>query len=510
MIGEPTKYEEAVKDVEWVRAMEEEHASLIQNGTWILTTLPSGKKVIDNKWVFKLKQGPDGKIERYKARLVVRGFSQEFGMNYFETYSPVVKFTTLRAILALTASENLEVIQFDVKTAFLYGELEEEIYMKQPIGYNDGTGRVCKLLKSLYGLKQASRCWNKRFSTFIQRFGFETSEADPCLFVNRRNEKKTFLTLYIDDGLLASNDPVFVRKIMDFLKMEFEMKFSNANVYLGLQIKRCKDGAVFLHQTGYAEKMLKKFNMEGCNGVAIPADPNSALHGIEELVDTVFPYREAVGSLMYLMVATRPDICYAVNVASRYIEKPDKTHVNAVKRIFKYLKATMDYGILYKAKPNSNLFVYSDADYAGDVDTRLSTGGYACLLGDGVISWASEKQKTVALSTTESEYIAACQAVKELIWLKGLLKNISNEFDKPYVYLDNQSALKLIKNPEFHKRTKHIDVRYHFIRSKYEGGEFHLKYVSTNDQIADVFTKALGKAKFIVFRRLLGITKNDF
>lgn len=505
-VGEPTKYEDAVIDENWKQAMDDEYESLIKNKTWILTELPSGQKAIDNKWVYKVKHRSNGDVERYKARLVIRGFSQQYDMNYFETYSPVVKFTSVRMILAIAAAENLKLKQFDVKTAFLYADLEEEIYMRQPKGYDDKSGRVCKLLKSLYGLKQASRCWNKRFTSFLKRFEFKATDADPCVFVNIKGKSKTYLALYIDDGLLASNDEKFVISVISFMKKEFEIKFTEADTYLGLQIVKQRDGSIFIHQQNYAEKVLKRFNMEDCNSVAIPADPNLVLHEVKPEKVCDFPYREAIGSLMYLAIATRPDICFAVNYASRHMEKPAQIHVNAVKRILRYIRGTIGYGISYKSNMNVVLSCFSDADYAGDVDTRCSTSGYLFLVGTGAISWASEKQKTVAQSTTESEYIAASQAVKELVWLKLLLRDLSSEtIDIPILGIDNQSAIKIIKNPEFHKRTKHIDVRYHFIREKFEKKMFLLKYVSTADQLADSFTKPLPKEKFVKFRNSIGV-----
>lgn len=298
----------------------------------------------------------NGEVDRFKARLVIRGFSQQYGLNYFETFSPVVRFTSIRAILAMDAAEKMTLRQFDVKTAFLHGELEEEIYMKQPRGYDDNSGRVCKLLKSLYGLKQASRCWNKKFK-FIFEFKFAASKADPCVFIHENRGKRTILALYIDDGLLASGDDVFVEAIEHHMKSEFEVEFTDVDMYLGIQVKRKSDGSIFIHQSNYVHKILKRFNMEDCKKVAIPADPNQVLHNQDGSLDTDFPYREAVGSLMYLSVATRPDISFILGCVSRYLEKPKKIHVNAVKRIFKYLSGTAEHGIFFKSNNNLNFMV---------------------------------------------------------------------------------------------------------------------------------------------------------
>lgn len=471
-LDEPKTYNEAIHAAEnkhWTHAMNEEYDALVKNRTWTLVKPPTGQKIIDNRWVFKVKQNTDGSIERYKARLVVRGFTQEYGIDYQETFSPVVKFTSIRSILALAAANKMKLKQFDIKTAFLNGNLEEDVYMKQPIGYSDGSGRVCKLSKSLYGLKQASRCWNKRFTNFIKDFGFTECQADPCVFVRRNKQSQTILAIYVDDGLIASNDDKEVQAIVAHLKREFEIKDFEAKCFLGFEIEHRTDGSIRIHQAAYAKRFIDRFHMTDCKTISTPMDPNQNLGDFkaEEKVD--FPYREAVGSLMYLAVATRPDISFAVGCVSRYLENPALAHVNAVKRILRYIKATLNFGIVYEAKIDLPIIGYSDADYAGDTETRRSTSGYVFLFGSSAVSWGSVRQKSVSLSTTESEYIAASDAVKELVWLERLIAQItSKKRIKSLFRMDNQSAVRLIKNPEFHKRTKHVDVRYHFIREKFE------------------------------------------
>lgn len=506
---EPKSYEQAIKSgdhKQWKRAMNEEFDSLIKNQTWNLVNPPSDQKVIDNRWVYKLKQRPDGSVDRYKARLVVRGFTQEFGIDYQETFSPVVKFTSIRAIIALAASKNMKLKQFDVRAAFLNGVLEETVFMSQPTGYDDGSGRVCKLNRSLYGLKQASRCWNKRFTEFISKFEFKVCESDPCVFVRDGSEGLTILAICVDDGLIAAENEGAILPVIEHLRKEFEIKFFDLECFLGLEVDQRDDGSIHVNQRAYAEKVLKRFGMTNCKTVATPAENAQNLGDFEPDDEADFPYREAVGSLMYLSVGTRPDISFAVGNVSRYMEKPSAVHVNAVKRILKYIQGTSDMGILFEGDKKLNFCGYSDADYAGDVKTRRSTSGYVFMFGKGIISWGSERQKSVALSTTESEYMAASHAIKELIWLKRLLAELSPvKMGLPTFFMDNQSAIRLVKNPEFHKRTKHIDVRYHFIREKFEDGMFDLKYVQTDEQLADVMTKALPKAKHQYFRDLLNI-----
>lgn len=506
---EPQTYQDALKSSErkhWIAAMDDEVQSLQSNNTWVLAKLPEGRTAIDNRWVFKVKHKAGGGIERFKARLVIRGFRQRYGVDYEETFSPVVKFSSVRMILSMAAAEKWHLKQFDVKTAFLYGDLDETIYMKQPCGYSDNSERVCLLKKSLYGLKQASRCWNKKFSFFLRKFNFESSKADPCVFISDRSGRKLVLAIYIDDGLVAASNTEDINELLDYLKKHFEIKVCDVGYFLGLEILVNESGSIHLHQSTYAEKVLARYGMEASHPVAVPAD--TSINSIEahETVGAInFPFRESVGSLMYLAVATRPDISYAVSSVSRHLENPNQAAVNAVKRILRYIKSSYSHGIIFSSNLKINLTCFSDADFAGNIATRKSTSGYVCIMGGGAISWASQRQRCVALSTTESEYIAASQAVKELVWLSRLQKELIPDIQKPILYMDNQSAIRLIKNPEFHNRTKHIDVRYHFIREKFESQMFELIYVKTEEQTADILTKPLARDKFSLFRTAMGI-----
>lgn len=280
----------------------------------------------------------------------------------------------------------------------------------------------------------------------------------------------------------------------------------SVNCFLGLEIKQNADGSIFLHQTTYAKKVLKRFEMENCHGVATPGDPNQSMYSNDESDQSTYPYRELIGSLMYLAIGTRADIAHALGIASRFVEKPSIMHERTAKRILKYSKKTINFGILYLSSEANVLNAYSDADYAGDIDTRRSTSGSAFTYAGGIISWNSSRQKSVSASTTESEYIAASLWVRELVWLKVLfLEILDANLLNVILYMDNQGAIKLIKNPEFHKRTKHIDVAYHIIREKYEQRVFELEYVNTKEMLADVFTKALPSPQFQHLISKLGI-----
>lgn len=504
--SEPKNYNEALESVEsskWKEAMDDEFRSLVKNQTWQLMKLPEGRKVIDNKWVFKIKEFPNGEIERYKARLVIRGFTQEYGIDYEETFSPVVKFTSLRSIIAMAAAEGLHMKQFDVKTAFLYGDLDEEIFMKQPQGYEDGSENVCKLKRSLYGLKQASRVWNKKFTQFLKDFNLKATSSDCCVFVGKENDWKIILAIFIDDGMVAATHSEHISNLIEHLTREFEIKVSDCKYFVGLEIDRREDGSIHVCQQAYARKVLNKFRMMDSHSVSTPAEGFVSQDPTDQISN--YPFREAVGSLMYLAIGTRPDIAFAVGRVSRRLNHPTESDVNDVKRILRYLRGTMDIGILYESNRNLVLNCYSDSDYAGDRATRRSTTGFVLILGSGAISWSSQLQKCVALSTTEAEYVSSSQAVKELVWLNSLLDELYIEYESKTLFVDNLSAIRLIKNPEYHKRTKHIDVMYHFIREKFNEGFFDLSYICTGDQVADILTKPLTRDKFLKFRMLMGL-----
>lgn len=506
--SEPNSFTEAMQSEnshDWQCAMDDEMKSLAESNTWELVEKPEDRLVVDNRWVYRVKMNLGGTVDKFKARLVAKGFSQQAGVDYTETFSPVARFDTIRAVLSVAASEKLKLAHFDVKTAFLNGELDEVIYMRQPVGYDDGTGRVCKLSKSLYGLKQAPRCWNKKFKDFLERYGLKVSEADPCLFYSVHDGHKLIIALYVDDGLVAAQNDDDLNMFLSELCSEFCVTVSPAGCFLGLQIRQLEDGSVTVSQENYIKKILQRFNMSECNPVTTPSDKMTAVEASTCSKGTV-PYREAVGSLMYLAIGTRPDIAYAVSSVSQALEKPSQHDWLRVKRIFKYLKGTYQMGIVYDAGYQSGVFTaYSDADYAGDVSTRRSTSGVVCLHMGGPVSWSSQRQKSVALSTTEAEFIAASEAAKEIVWLSRLFSEISVLTSIPVLKIDNMSAVKLVKNPAFHKRSKHIEVRYYFVREKYDEGQLVVEHVPGDEQIADIMTKPLQKCRYQVLRDMMGV-----
>lgn len=494
----PDTYQKAIEDEnceKWKSAMQEEFDALQKNQTWTLVPLPKNAKVIDNKWVFKIKTDMNGNATRYKARLVARGFSQTKNIDYTETFSPVVRYDSIRVLLALAAEQDLEFNHFDVQTAFLYGDLNESLYMKQPNGFQDKDkpNHVCLLKKSLYGLKQASRCWNKKFVDFLNSYKFKQLLSDQCVFVGDSNGHIIYLALYVDDGLVLSSSRFAIDSFLANLKEHFHITVDNGEQYVGLNIIRDREnGTITINQVPYIKRVLEKFNMGEAKPIQIPADPGVRLQRAEDSSGAEnYPYREAVGSLIFLATVSRPDIAFGVNYVSRYLNKWSDEHVKAVKRIFRYLKGSVNLSITYRRINDVNLIGYSDADYAGCLDTRKSTSGFVFLLNGSPVTWSTQKQSVVAQSTTEAEYIALALATKEALWLRALLDELGFHQYSTRINVDNQSAIRLSKNPEFHKRSKHIDVKFHFVRDVCGRGDIDVKYVESKKQLADVFTKPL-------------------
>ena len=470
--------------------------------------------------MFKVKTNADGEIERYKARLVAKGFSQVEGIDYTETFAPVAKYGSIRCVLALAAQLDLEVHQMDVKTAFLNGDLEEEIYMRQPPGYitDETKDKVWKLKKCLYGLKQAPRMWWIKLDAYLQSIGFTRGTADHSIYVRRSGQELVILTVYVDDLLIASNQMDAVKRTKEELKSRFEMSdMGEAHYILGIRITRDRaNRKIYLSQAKYVKKVLSKFGMEDCKPISTPLEVNQKLSKSmspqtaedRDYMATV-PYRQAVGSLMHAMIGTRPDICFAVGAVSKFMSDPGKEHWTAVKRILRYLRGTQDYQLELSGSDNSTTVVlhgYCDSDWGGNPDDRRSTSGYAFSLGRGAINWSSKRQPTTALSSTEGEYMASTHATKEAIWLRTLLKDLGFEqVGATTIYTDNQGCLDLAKNPTHHARTKHIDIQHHFVREQMELKTIELKYCPSEDNTADVLTKSLAGTKHAKFTYALGL-----
>jgi hypothetical protein len=504
----------------WEAAMLEEYDSLIANGTWELTTLPKGRSPVGCKWVFRTKKDANGKIVRYKARLVAKGYSQVEGVDFNETFAPVVKFNTIRCILAIGATMDLEMHQMDVKTAFLNGDLEEEIYMEQPEGFVEEGQEdlVCKVNKALYGLRQSQRVWNKRINKSLVSKGFKRSHADPSLYIKQTRRYILIVLIYVDDLILLSSDKEKMSELKASLEEEYNMSdLGELHFFLGVHIERNRAArTITLHQRSYIEEVLERFGMADCKPIGTPLDAKTQLVklSIEEYEEHSsemqgVPYKEAVGSLMYAMVATRADLAFAVSMVSQFMSRPGPMHWAAVKRIMRYLKGTLDMKLCLGGN-DINMRGYCDADWGGDHDTRRSTTGYVFFIGDGAISWNSKRQPTVALSTTEAEYMATTQAAKEAIWLRQLMADVGCvQGGATTIMSDNQGSIALAKNPKHHSRTKHIDVQHHFIREVVEDEVVELKYCRTEDMVADVLTKALPRERHETLTSAMQIVSFD-
>lgn len=496
-------YNEAMQSEErdrWKKAIEDEKGSLEKNQTWeyIDKKEANGTKVLTNKWVFKIKD--DG---TYKARLVVRGCQQQKGIDYTEVFSPVVNISSLRMLLAISVKRNFILKKFDIKTAFLYGKITEDIYMNVPEGYEEQEGKICKLKKSLYGLKQAPMKWNECFTKCLKEYDMKPLSIDQCIFTNQIGT--LMLAIYVDDGLVAGERNEDIDSLLRKLEENFEIKkFEEVDMFLGIRLTK-GDNWMKLDQKKYTESILEKFHMENAKSAATPITDNNDNCQIE-LKPEKFPYREAVGSLLYLSNKTRPDIAYAVGFCSRNLENPTRADINNVKRIFRYLAGTRDDGIIYKKDEKDEMLkAYSDSDFAGDKMTRKSTTGYVVFYCNGPISWSSRKQPVVALSSTEAEFIAAAESVKEVLYVKTLFESIILRNISATLNIDNQSAISIIKNAQFNRRSKHIDVRFHFIHEKVNEGLINVKYLCTEENIADIFTKALNSVKFMKHKNELVI-----
>jgi len=499
--GEPENYHEAVEtgdSVKWEGAMRDEIESLRKNKTWVLTRLPDGKKALQNKWVYRVKDEPDGS-KRYKARLVVKGFLQKEGVDYTEVFSPVVKLTTIRTVLSIVAAEDLHLEQMDVKTAFLHGDLEEDIYMVQPEGFETPgkEGLVCKLEKSLYGLKQAPRQWYMKFDKFMCDRGFQRGDTDHCCYYKNNGDTYIILLLYVDDMLITGANMSEINKLKKELSREFEMKdLGAANQILGMRITRDRAaGTLTLSQEKYIKKVLERFRVDDAKPRSTPLGAHFKLSKGQSPKTTEekqqmarVPYASAVGSLMYAMVCTRPDIAHAVGVVSRFMANPGIEHWEAIKWLLRYLKGTSNMALCYK-RNGTILQGFVDADLGGDVDSRKSTSGYVFTMGGTAVSWMSRLQKCVALSTTEAEYVAISEAGKEMVWLLTFLKEIGKDQRCRALYTDSQSALCLAKNPVFHSRTKHIQLKYHYIRELVKDGTISLEKIQGTKNPADMLTK---------------------
>lgn len=505
--NDPKSFKEAMRYEGWRQSMKEEIRALENNGTWTLELLPPGKKALGSQWVYRTKFLSNGEIERLKSRLVVLGNHQQAGIDYTETFAPVAKMTTVRIFLAIAASKNWELHQMDVHNAFLHGDLDEEVYMKLPPGFEcSDPNMVCRLRKSLYGLKQAPRCWFAKLVTALKEYGFLQSYSDYSLFTYTKTGIQINVLVYVDDIVISGNDSAALCTFKSYLSDCFKMKdLGPLKYFLGIEVARSSAG-LFLYQRKYTLDIISEAGLLGAKPSGFPIEQNHKL-GLAsgDLLEDPESYRRLVGRLIYLAV-TRPDLAYSVHILSQFMQEPRTEHWEAALRVVRYLKGTPGQGILLSADCDLTLQGWCDSDWAACPLTRRSLTGWLVFLGKSPVSWKTKKQHTVSRSSAEAEYRSMATITCELKWLKGLLLSLGVHHPKAIkLFCDSQSALHIAKNPVFHERTKHIEVDCHFVRDAINEGLISPSHVPTSSQLADIFTKALGKMQFDNLLSKLGI-----
>ncbi|GJX70348.1 putative ribonuclease H-like domain-containing protein [Tanacetum coccineum] len=465
---------------------------------WVLVDLPHGMKVIGTKWVYRNKRDERGVVVRNKARLVAQGYTQEEGIDYDEVFAPVARIEAIRLFLAFASFMGFIVYQMDVKSAFLYGTIDEEVYVSQPPGFvdPDHPKKVYKVVKALYGLHQAPRAWYATLSTFLEKHGYKRGTIDKTLFIKRDKKDIMLVQVYVDDIIFGSTKKSWCDEFEALMKSRFQMSsMGELTFFLGLQVKQNKAG-IFISQDKYVAEILKKFDLVNVKTAITPMETKVALTKDEEAVDVdVHLYRSMIGSLMYL-TASRPDIMYAVCVCSHFQVTSKTSHLNVVKRIFKYLKGKPHLDLWYPRELPFDLEAFSDSDYGGSNLDRKSTTGGCQFLGQRLISWQCKKQTIVATSTTEAEYVAAANCYGQVLWVQNQLLDYGFNFMNTKIHIDNESTICIVKNPVYHSKTKHIEIRHHFIRDCYEKKLISVEKIHTDLNVADLLTKPFDGPRF--------------
>jgi hypothetical protein len=501
--------------IEWQEAIDYEISQLEKLKAWEVVDAPPRANIIPCHYVLVTKRGPSGEKLKLRARLVANGQRQQYGLDYSETFAPTSNMSTIRAVLTMAAQRNWEIHQVDIKSAYLHAEIKEDIYMRAPPGYlkPGDEGKVLKLLRSLYGLKQAGFEWSEELAKVFVELGFTRSQIDQAVYFKKLQDEHMVITVSVDDMAVTSRYLTHVERFKDDLRKRFEISdLGELTWLLGLKVERDRVArTITLTQKAYTETILERFRLAEAKAATTPMDPGATLsieqspatHAEYERMQDV-PYQRGIGSLMYAATSTRPDISFSVATLSQFMRNPGSAHWEAAKRVMRYLKGTADYGITLSTT-DAGLEAYVDADWASQPH-RHSMSGYVVLLNGGPVAWSSRKQPIIALSTAEAEYIALTTVVREVLYLQLLINELYEPMDLPTpVYCDNQAAIAIATNNKFHSRTKHIDLRYHFVRAHVKNGTFDLRYCPTEDNIADAFTKALPRPRLQKLRALMSL-----
>jgi hypothetical protein len=509
----PKNFREAMESHErdkWLEAINAEKASLLEKHVWEYVKKPTSEKILRSNWKFVKKRDANGNVKKFKARLVADGSMQTHGLDYEDSYSPVVNTNTIRLMLTLAIKRGWHMRQIDVKTAYLNGKLDGKTYMYIPEGFERRDGQVCRLVRSLYGLCQSGLCWYKELDEKLREIGCCNGNIDKCLYVYKENGRNTYLMVYVDDIMIMGNDKRMVDNIKNKIKDKLEITEEEDIVkFLGIGISRNDKCKGILSQEEYIKKILVKYSMEKSKGQYTPMEERAAFLNEGEIeMELESPIREAIGMLGHLANNTRPDITFAVNKLAQYTSKPSREVWARIKRIMRYLQKTNKMGI-HISDTSEVLHAYCDADWATDTMDRKSYSGYVIFLGLTPIIWKTRKQECVSMSTQEAEYVALCDCAKEVKALLNLLKEMELMEEKfcrrIEIRCDNTSAISLAENKLISARTKHIQTRYHFVKQLIEDGDICVKYVPGSENVADTFTKPLGRTKFQMFRELLSI-----
>ncbi|KAI3685320.1 hypothetical protein L6452_34562 [Arctium lappa] len=495
---EPKKAYDAMKESSWIEAMQEELLQFKLQDVWDLIDLPKGQRAIGTKWVFRNKIDERGIVIKNKARLVAQGYTQEEGIDYEEVFALVARIEAIRLFLAYASYMKFKVYQMDVKSAFLYGSIEEEVYVCQPPGFENPSypDRVYKLKKALYGLHQAPRAWYDTLSSYLLENGFERGVIDKTLFIKRKKKDILLVQIYVDDIIFESTRESMCREFEELMHQRFKMSsMGELTFFLGLQVQQKSDG-IFICQSKYVQDILTKFGFSDSKPGSTPMETHKQITADLEGEDMdVHHYRSMIGSLMYL-TASRPDIMFPVCVCARFQVRPKQSHYQAVKRIFRYLKGQPRLGLWYPHDSSFDLLAYSNSDLGGANLDRKSTSGGCQFLGARLVSWQCEKQTTMSTSTTEAEYIAAASCCSQVLWIQNQMLDYGVTFLHTPIFIDNSSAISIVNNPVKHSKTKHIEIRYHFIRDCNEKKLIQVVKVHTDNQYADLFTKAFDVGRF--------------
>jgi len=514
--GTPNSFKEARNSDSWPywkQAITEELSKMDKYQVFKIVPRIPGQHILKGRWVFTRKiDGNTGKVAAFKARWVAKGYAQIEGIHFNDIHASVVHKDSIRVLLALVNHLDYECDQLDIKAAFLNGELEETIFMEPPEGSDIKRNSVIQLCKSLYGLKQSPRCFNKAFDSWMKTQGFQPSRADPCLYVFKKAGVTLLLSVHVDDQLVASNSRIALDKFKNDLNARFECTDNGpVNYFLGFNVSRDRKARkLYISQEFYVDALLDKFDIVQCNPVKTPFPPGYkplAATDREVLEAKQLDYPKIAGSVLYLSTITRPDIAYAAGVLARYISRWSLAHFKAAKHLLRYLRGTSDLCLTFNANAGSRILLgFADADWGGCQDTRRSTSGYVFKTFGGVTSWRARRQPTVSLSTAEAEYLASADAAKQAIWLRTLLEDLGYpQQEATTIYNDNMGAILLSKNPVHHDRSKHISLRHHFLRDQVNDNIISLIHVPSKGNEADLLTKSLSSDLYEGLRKDLGM-----